>query len=119
MPFADEAARREYMRKYHAEYRQGKRRTDGDKVTQRTLNSRAAAEKKRKALWFLQNKEWCADRQRERRRSAAAHESDALLNLISETPADAGSAGENPKPAGRSARAAKSPKNKSTTQKAA
>lgn len=119
MPFADEAARREYMRKYHAEYRQGKRRTDGDKVTPRTQKARAAAEKKRKALWFLQNKEWCADRQRERRRSAAGQDRAALLDLISKPPTDAGSAGGSPKPAGRGAKAAKSPKNKTPTHKAA
>lgn len=120
MPFKDAAARAAYMKQYEADYRQGKRRTDADKpVSERTLKARARAVKQRKRLWFLQNKEWCLDRQRERRRSAAEEERAALLDLISNPPADAGSAGEIPKPAGRGAKAARRPKNKPTTHKAA
>ena len=86
MPFADEAARREYMRKYLADYRQGKRRTDPEKVTQRTRKARAAAEKKRKALWYLKNKEWCLAQQRQRRRAARADAERALLQSVPPRP---------------------------------
>lgn len=74
------------MKQYQADYRQGKRRSDGPRVSERTRRARAVAEEKRKALWFLQNKEWCADRQRERRRSAAAHAAAALLGTVSGAP---------------------------------
>jgi len=83
MPFKDEAARREYMRKYQAEYRQGKRRAEaGKKVTGRTLKSRASAEKKRKKLWALENHEWRMQQQRERRRLARQHDAQLLLSSV-------------------------------------
>lgn len=87
MPFKDEAARREYMRKYQAEYRQGKRRAEaGKKVTGRTLKSRASAEKKRKKLWALENHEWRMQQQRERRRAARADAERALLQSLTPRP---------------------------------
>ena len=119
MPIKDAAARAEYMKKYQAEYRQGKRRTDPAKVTQRTQTSRAAAEKKRKALWYLRNKEWCADRLRERRRSAAAQSSAQLLEIVSNPPADSKTAGEKPRRAAPKSKAGQSQKNTPTKQRAA
>ena len=80
MPFKDAAARREYHRKYQAEYRQGKRRAEAaKKVTGRTMAARAAAVKRRKKLWALENHEWRMQQQRERRRAARADAERALL----------------------------------------
>jgi len=79
MPFKSLEARREYMRNYLSEWREGKRRGDGGKLPERTRKARAAAEKKRKRLWFLQNKEWCMAQQRERRRAARADAERGLL----------------------------------------
>lgn len=119
MPFVDEAARREYMKKYLADYRQGKRRTDPEKVTPRTQKARAAAEKKRKALWYLQNKEWCAEQRRALRRSAAMQSSVQLLEIVSNPPTDAGTADAPPRRAAPKPKAGQSRKNTPSKQRAA
>ena len=88
MPIKDKAARREYMKKYQAEYRQGKRRAEsGKKVTGRTLSARAQAVKRRKKLWALQNHEWRMQQQRERRRLARQRDAQLLLSSVPQGPA--------------------------------
>jgi len=113
MPFKDAAARRAYMKKYQAEYRQGKRRVEsGKKITGRTLTARASAEKKRKKLWALENHEWRMQQQRERRREARA---DAERFLLQSLPAGKKESDQRP---ARISRPSKN-KTKRTPQKAA
>jgi hypothetical protein len=88
MPFKDAAARREYMTKYRAEYREGKRRAEagGKAVSKRTLTARAMAVKRRKRLWEIQNHVWRMDQQRERRRAAKADAERSLLQSVTPRP---------------------------------
>lgn len=119
MPIKDKAARREYMKKYQAEYRQGKRRAESaKKVTGRTLSARAQAVKRRKKLWALENHEWRMQQQRERRRAARV---DAERALLQELPTESrrGLAGGSTNPSGRkgSLKVSRHDKNKRVTTK--
>lgn len=103
MPFKDDEARRAYMRTYLAEWRAGRRRGDAVRApAARTVRARAAAEKKRKRLWFLQNKEWCMQQQRERRRAAKTAAERGLLRGL-------------PRSSGKISRPSRRTRNKATT----
>lgn len=96
MPFKNAEDRRVWFRKYLAEWREGRRRGDGEKApASRTVKARASAEKKRKRLWFLQNKEWCLQQQRERRRAAKAA---AERELLRDLPVSSGPSSKPAKP---------------------
>jgi hypothetical protein len=83
MPFKDVEARRAYMKQYLAEFREGRRRGDVERVpSARTVAARAKAERRRKQLWELQNAEWRVARRREQRRRARAEEAQGLLRLL-------------------------------------
>ncbi len=93
MPFKDAAARRAYMKKYRAEYREGLRRAEvgGRGVSKRTLTARAMAVKRRKRLWEIQNHEWRMQQQRERRGASRASAEGALLRGLAQSDGPAGS----------------------------
>lgn len=84
-----------YMTEYLPEWRQGKRRSDAKKPAARTVAARVNSDKRRKRLWFVENKEWCAQQQRERRRLARQEAEKQLLVHVAPAPKKA--ARERPK----------------------